>query len=152
MKTYDITIIYACHDPGTMKKGYKFPAQTLPKEQIEVIRVLEDDVFHPRKRSMEMISRAQGRYLMMLDEQDDFSKSFLEQMIGSCDKTDAAFGMPSYVGQMEKQSEIIFSLKDIADNRIIINTELSQAIFTAELHGLLLRTEDLKNVCEPCME
>lgn len=139
----NITVIYACHDPQTMEEGYDFPEQTFPSERIEIIPVLEDDVFHPRKRSMEMINQAHGKYTIMLDDSDSFSDSMLEEMTNRFKNSDTAFGMPSLKGQLVKRSTDYFSIKKMS-RTIKINTEYIQTVFPAEIHGLIFETEKLK--------
>ena len=145
----DITVIYACHDPETMEQGYEFPEQTLSSEKIEIIKVLEDDAFHPRKKSMGMIAQAHGRYLIMLDEGDSFKEPLLELMIQYFGASDTAFGMPSLIGQLITRSTEYFSVKKFP-NTVKVNTEFGQFVFPMEIHGLIFRTDELKEAYQKC--
>lgn len=143
MSTYDITVIYACHDCRKMEEGYVFPKQTLPQEKIEVLTVFEDDVYCPRKRSMEMIDQAHGRYMIMLDENDFFKEPLLELMIRRFAGTDTAFGMPSLSCRLAKRSMGFFSMKKMPKT-LKINTEYCQSVFPMDLHGIIFETDRLK--------
>lgn len=142
-KICDITVIYACHDPQKLEEGYDLPQQTFPQDRIEVIRVLEDDLYHPRKRSMELVERARGRFVIMLDESDFFKEPFLKQLLEGFSDSETAFGMPSLIGQHVNRSTEYFSLKKM--NRTVrIDTRYCQAVFPTEIHGLIFETERLQ--------
>lgn len=143
MNSYDITVIYACHDLSKLEEECIFPEQTLPEDRIEVIHVFEDDAFQPRKKSMEMIEQAQGRFTIILDETDEFEEFFLEQMIQSFENSETAFGMPSLIGQLVQRSTEYFSLKKMKQT-VKLNAQYCQSVFPMEIHGLVFETKKLQ--------
>lgn len=149
MSSYDITVVFACHDAERNKEGCEFPKQTLSEDKIQVIYVFEDDFFHPRKRSMEVIGQAQGRFTIMLDDTDEFEESFLEQMLLHFEKTKAAFGMPSLIYQLIQRSTEYFSLKK-TQQVTEIDTRYCQSVFPMEIHGVLFDTKKLQNAYQAC--
>lgn len=80
MSNYDITVIYARHnEEGDTPKP--FPHQTYPAGKIQVIPVWEKDFVYTRRDSLKALSKAEGRFTILLDEEDEFDGNFLENMI-----------------------------------------------------------------------
>ena len=96
MNQYDVTVLYASHNPDIkdITEIPDFPEQTLSTDRIQVIKVHEPDHLSPRKNSLKLLEQAKGRYVIMLDEGDYFKPPLLETMIERM-KDDAAFGMPA---------------------------------------------------------
>lgn len=143
MNQYDITVIYARHGLET-EKPQEFPHQSVAADRIQLISVWEDDVFFPRRRSLEAIRKADGRFTIMLDEGDRFERNFLERMMAKASQGGAAFAMPSMLWR-QKPNVLsgFFSLEEPVDRRIDIQT--APDIFPLELHGSLFPTEALKD-------
>lgn len=142
MNQYDITIIYARHGLKT-DCPQDFPSQTVSADRIQLIPVWEDDVFYPRRRSLETIKQAEGHFIVMLDEGDQFDHSFLECMINKASEPGIAFAMPAFTWQKkQKESPEYFALEESIDCSIDVSA--SPRIFPLELHGLMIPTDALK--------
>jgi CDP-glycerol glycerophosphotransferase (TagB/SpsB family) len=146
---YDITVIYACHDRQKMEEGYQLPEQTIAMKRVEVLPVFEDDVFWPRRRSMELIDQAQGRFVIMLDENDTFHEKFLQDMITYFADSDTSFGMPSLIAQFANRGTAYFSIQKMA-TVAKIDTRYCQSTFPTELHGIIFETEKLQEAYHQC--
>ncbi|MDO4322960.1 MAG: CDP-glycerol glycerophosphotransferase family protein [Lachnospiraceae bacterium] len=142
MNLYDITILYARHGLET-DAPQDFPHQTISPDRIQLISVWENDVFNPRRKSLETIKKADGRFVIMLDEGDKFDSFFLEHMLAKASEPETAFVMPSLTWQKRQPNmPEFFSLETSEDIRIDIRT--SQRIFPLELHGLMIPSDMLK--------
>lgn len=140
MNQYDITILYAGHDPQKPKIS-DFPGQTLESDRIQVIKVLETDPAFPRRNSLKLLEKAQGDFVMMLDEGDSFEANLLSDMLEKI-KDYAAFAMLSLT-MKDVGKEVEYASKN--DSRtLLINTARFPGFFPLELHGTLFRTDSLK--------
>ncbi len=140
MNQYDVTVLYASHDPDVTEIP-DFPEQTLSTDRIQVIKVHETDHLSPRKNSLKLLEQAEGRYVIMLDEGDYFKEPLLQTMIERM-KDDAAFGMPALTMRGYKK-EIEYGSLKIAKT-FTIKTAKLPSIFPLDLHGTIFRTEDLR--------
>lgn len=137
MKHYDITVLYGCRSSGK----HVFPKQTFPSDRIEFLYIPEDDPYHPHQNALSVIGQVHGRYLIMLDEGDDFPDDFLEKMFASAQEENCAFAMPACSSPLTPTSEERFTLRNASDGRI--DTADDPQIFPVELHGLMIRTDRL---------
>ena len=141
MNSYEITVLYSCH--GTSEEAVPaFPEQTVPAEQIQLITLQEDDVYHPHKKAFEAISRAEGKYTILLDAGDKYDRDFLEKMHHAAKDPEAAFSMPYFINHFVHRLNDYFTLHDVGD--ITVDTGRGQEVLPLELHGLMIRTDRLK--------
>ncbi len=140
MSNYDITVIYARHnEEGDTPKP--FPHQTYPAGKIQVIPVWEKDFVYTRRDSLKALSKAEGRFTILLDEEDEFDGNFLENMINGAKTARMAFSMSAQIFPRVKRLVQYFSPKEPADLTVDIRKDLT--IFPVELHGLMIPTASL---------
>lgn len=140
MSNYDITVIYARHnEEGDTPKP--FPHQTYPAGKIQVIPVWEKDFVYTRRDSLKALSKAEGRFTILLDEEDEFDGNFLENMINGAKTAGMAFSMSAQIFPRVKRLVQYFSPKEPADLTVDIRKDLT--IFPVELHGLMIPTASL---------
>ena len=110
MSNYDITVIYARHnEEGDTPKP--FPHQTYPAGKIQVIPVWEKDFVYTRRDSLKALSKAEGRFTILLDEEDEFDGNFLENMINGAKTAGMAFSMSAQIFPRVKRLVVgVFSL------------------------------------------
>ncbi len=141
MNNYDITVIYACHDEQDFSCP-DFPQQTLDSGRIQILPVFENDFHHPRRQSLQQIPNAEGTYTILLNKNDIFDPSFLENMMQAAAQPDTAFSMPAAVFQLIEHENEYFYYKPEKDIRIDTSAEIPA--FPLELHGLMIPTKQLK--------
>lgn len=140
MSNYDITVIYARHnEEGDTPKP--FPHQTYPAGKIQIIPVWEKDFVYTRRDSLKALSKAEGRFTILLDEEDEFDGNFLENMINGAKTAGMAFSMSAQIFPRVKRLVQYFSPKEPADLTVDIRKDLT--IFPVELHGLMIPTASL---------
>lgn len=140
MSNYDITVIYARHnEEGDTPKP--FPHQTYPAGKIQVIPVWEKDFVYTRRDSLKALSKAEGRFTILLDEEDEFDGNFLENMINGAKTAGMAFSMSAQIFPRVKRLVQYFSPKEPADLTVDIRKDLT--IVPVELHGLMIPTASL---------
>lgn len=140
MSNYDITVIYARHnEEGDTPKP--FPHQTYPAGKIQIIPVWEKDFVYTRRDSLKALSKAEGRFTILLDEEDEFDGNFLENMINGAKTAGMAFSMSAQIFPRVKRLVQYFSPKKPADLTVDIRKDLT--IFPVELHGLMIPTASL---------
>lgn len=150
MNTYQITVIYASHNKGSIAT---FPPQTIPASRLQVISVYEEDNFHPRKRSLATIEKALGTYTILLDEQDQFPEDFLSRLAAHLDHTDTAFVIPSQhyktAVNFPDQTATLTLFPMTADSNVdICQTTIMPPV---ELAGILFRTEIIQQLLPECL-
>ena len=142
MNNYDVTVIYAGCGHET-DKAPDFLSRTAIADRIQVISVQEKDAFYPRKKSLESVPLARGRFTIMLDEGDRFDDSFLECMMAGASSDEPAFAMPLFCWKQKRRGErALFALDGRKEYSIDLRD--SQTVFPLELHGLMIPTDDLK--------
>ena len=150
MNTYQITVIYASHNKGSIAA---FPPQTIPASRLQVISVYEEDNFHPRKRSLAAIEKALGTYTILLDEQDQFPEDFLSRLAAHLDHTDTAFVIPSQhyktAVNFPDQTATLTLFPMTADSNVDICQTTSMP--PVELAGILFRTEIIQQLLPECL-
>ncbi len=141
MSNYTVTVIYACRGSRS-DTAPEFPEQTLSTDDIQILPVIEDDLCHPRRNSLDKVREAAGTYTIFLDEGDKFQKNLLERMIGNATDPNVAFCMPYSTFSLIDTSKGYFSSQP-KKNMLITAADIIP-ILPLELHGLLIRTDDLK--------
>lgn len=140
MSNYDITVIYARHnEEGDAPKP--FPHQTYPAEKIQVLPIWEKDFVYTRRDSLKALSKAEGRFTILLDEEDEFDENFLENMVNAEKTAGMAFSMSAQIFPRVKRLVQYFSPKEPADLTVDIRKDLT--VFPVELHGLMIPTASL---------
>lgn len=141
---YDITVICAGHG-DSCQKAPAFAHQTYPADRIQMLYIQEEDFVFPRRASLMAISRACGRYTILLDEEDTFDTDFLERMYQGAESSCAAFSMSAQVFPRVKRVVQYFAQKVPSDQTIDVSRELT--VFPMELHGLMIPTDVLQEAC-----
>lgn len=144
MTRYDITVIYAHHDNFPADSA-DFPSQTLEADRIQLLRVQEQDVYHPHKNALAQIEMAKGTYTILLDEGDQLSADFLEQLLDRARKKNSAFCMPLLRFPADTKTGAYFVPTGITDPiPETLDASGLPYVFPIDLHGLLIPTEPLK--------
>ncbi len=147
---YDITVLYAIHEAGDSAFP-EFPAQTLPKEKIQLLPLREEDPCHPRRKALQKFQEAEGSYTILLDVSDQFSENFLEKMLAQAQAGDSAFVMPSLISGLVWRRVPFFSTSP-AEETLRLNANESPAVFPVDLHGLLIPSQNLKEALKTTAE
>lgn len=142
MNNYILTILYTrCNaQPGT-PPDISFGG--LPADRVQLIPVVEDDPYHPRRNALDAIPKAEGEFTIFLDEEDSFDVSFLERMLEEARRPEASFVMPALNSPYQKSGQPSpFLLPKAGDCRIDTTRELP--VFPMDLHGLMISTKRLQ--------
>lgn len=143
MNDYTLTILYSCH-AAEKNTPLDFSMSTLASGQIQVITVQEDDIYDPRRNTLNSIPKAEGAFTIILDAGDRLSPSFLDRMLEAAKQPGISFVMPSLICSHVPQPAY-FSLAQPVD--LTINTDTDQSVFPMELHGLMFHTKALQEAC-----
>ncbi len=143
--SFDITLIYAYHR-SREKAPETFPVQSLASDRIEYIPVFDDNIYAPRENALKKLSEAEGRFTILLDEVDVLPQDLLEKMLDRLEQTDAVLAMPSFLYPKVKRNHQFFLPDHPKDVLVDISDPVDHPqIFPTELHGLLIRTDALKD-------
>lgn len=147
MNPYRITVIYAVHEQN---EASAFPKQTIPSDQLQLLRIREEDSSQPHRRSLEAMREAKGTFTILLDEGDLFPESFLEELARSLEHSKDAFAAPVQIFRHIENPTSVFSLSLTEDTRI--DTRTAPDFFPTELPGLLLRTASVQPLLASCLD
>ncbi len=147
MSTYDISIIYAYHNPKQAAPA-AFPALSLPSDRVQWLPVFDHNIYNPRENALKKFPEAEGRYTILIDENDKFEPALIAHLMEQLEKADAAFAMPALMFSKVKRVNRYYVLPEPAD----VEIDLSDArwksslppVIPTDLHGLLIRTDTLK--------
>ncbi len=134
----EITVFYTLHK--SEKKSPDFPSQSFPSDRFQILPVMESEIDHPRMQSLQRLEEAQGAYTIFLDVGDRFPEKFLEQMLDLAKKDGSAFVMPFSERSFADTTYVLPPLK----KTLTLNANENPIEFPTDLHGLLIRTDLLK--------
>lgn len=141
MSHYSVSVIYACRGSRTGEVT-PFPDQTIASGDIQILPVIEEDFYHPRKNSIRAAAQADGQYTIFLDEGDTFSETFLQLLKQNTVDPGVAFCMPFASFRYIAAAKGYFSNQP--KKNLLVTTNGTIPILPLELHGLMIRTADLK--------
>lgn len=141
---YDISVIYGFRTPDA--PDYPFSAQTLSADRIQFLPVAEDDIYCPHKNSLQALSRAEGRFTILLDNGDVLPNDFFEKMLSGAEQESAAFSMSFTRYPISPASEERFNVASAKD--ALVHTNHTPAVFPVSLYGLLVPTDALRKAYE----
>ena len=149
MSVYDITVFLVSHGPEHDGRT-DLSTQTFPSDRMQILPVKEDDPLHPRRNTVLALGEARGRYTLILDQGDSFSRDFIQALFTEAQKEKSVMVMPSQTCIHVKRTREQFSLEG-KDELHVSLTEIP-AVFPTCLNGLLIQTSSLLLAAENCPE
>lgn len=147
MSVYDVTVFLVSHGPEHDGET-DLSTQTFPKERMQILPVIEEDPLNPRKNTVEELSKAQGKYTLILDQGDSFSPDFIQTLFAKAEKTKTVLVMPAQTCIHEAKGREPFALEEAEDQRISL--QYIPSLFPVCLDGLLIQTASLLAAAGGC--
>ena len=123
--------------------------QKLSSDRIQVLPIKGHLTETGQKQVLDHLPEAEGEYLTVLYEGDRLQAGWLDQACEKLEQSNMAFVMPYIFPQFELKNKCEYFRTESRENREIDIRE-NQLVFPLELHGLVLRTEQVQKTWREC--